>query len=330
MSPIAGYGHDIIIEYEMVLVDGSVVKVSEDENEDLYWANRGGGGGIGVITSLTFKVLQNPRPGAFTFLVGITNPEGKLGEWWVRFQDFLFDHPESYRFGGSTSPAGHSLVCLGPTEECVEILTDAGLLDEDLLDPTIPTMAIKDDGSVLCQSGDCSAPLPPYGIGLVRQFRTNGETQAYITCQAWLAGFWPWQTARTLDVCADLGVDGSYCECVVDAPVGPPCSWKSPTWLTCSEPEVIIAILQAASDPTSFFSRHGLDVTAPLVGTILPLGGLPESGGRVAGGHVLPRLEAKTIRALADLAALGVNVPLGNHLVHGASHYVPEDATAQP
>jgi FAD/FMN-containing dehydrogenase len=41
---------------DMVLADGSFVQVSEKENEDLFWAIRGGGGNFGVVTSFQFKL----------------------------------------------------------------------------------------------------------------------------------------------------------------------------------------------------------------------------------------------------------------------------------
>jgi len=39
----------------MVLADGSFVMVSAAENEDLFWAIRGGGGNFGVVTSFLFR-----------------------------------------------------------------------------------------------------------------------------------------------------------------------------------------------------------------------------------------------------------------------------------
>ena len=47
---------DNILSVDMVLADGRFVTASAKENDDLFWAIRGGGGNFGVVTSFKFKL----------------------------------------------------------------------------------------------------------------------------------------------------------------------------------------------------------------------------------------------------------------------------------
>jgi FAD binding domain/Berberine and berberine like len=75
---------DNLLEADMVLADGSFVTVNAHQNEDLFWAIRGGGGNFGIITSFTFQAhpVKNVFGGPTLWPIEKTN---EIMKWYHEF-----------------------------------------------------------------------------------------------------------------------------------------------------------------------------------------------------------------------------------------------------
>jgi FAD/FMN-containing dehydrogenase len=102
MTRTLGLSIDNLIEADVVLADGSFVTASEDQNDDLFWALRGGGGNFGVVTRFAFRLAAIPAVVAGPMLWPIDRGEEILS--WYR--DFLPTAPEELNawFGFLTVP----------------------------------------------------------------------------------------------------------------------------------------------------------------------------------------------------------------------------------
>jgi FAD/FMN-containing dehydrogenase len=90
----SGLSCDNLVSAEIVTADGRVLMASEDENQDLFWAIRGGSGNFGVATSLEFRLhpVKDIYGGPMFFDL---KDAGAV----LRFyRDFIADAPE--QFGG--------------------------------------------------------------------------------------------------------------------------------------------------------------------------------------------------------------------------------------
>lgn len=82
MMRTVGLSCDNLRSVEIVTADGMVRTASRDENLDLFWAARGGGRGLGVVTSLEFDLHPlGPDVAGALFLYPYDDAAGVLRAW---------------------------------------------------------------------------------------------------------------------------------------------------------------------------------------------------------------------------------------------------------
>ena len=82
---------DNLLSADVVLADGRFVKANADENPELFWALRGGGGNFGVVTSFTFKLhkIDMIYGGPMLYELG---EAAEVMEW---YRDFIVQAPDN-------------------------------------------------------------------------------------------------------------------------------------------------------------------------------------------------------------------------------------------
>jgi FAD/FMN-containing dehydrogenase len=86
-----GLACDNLLAAELVTWDGQIVRASEDENPELLWALRGGGGSFGVVTSLELQL----HPLGPEVLAGLALfAADRAGEVVRAFRDVMVDAPD--------------------------------------------------------------------------------------------------------------------------------------------------------------------------------------------------------------------------------------------
>jgi FAD/FMN-containing dehydrogenase len=81
---------DNLLSADLVLADGRFVTVSSEENVDLFWAIRGGGGNFGVVTSFLFR----SHPLSMVYAGPMLWPVEQATEMMQWYREFISQAPE--------------------------------------------------------------------------------------------------------------------------------------------------------------------------------------------------------------------------------------------
>jgi FAD/FMN-containing dehydrogenase len=82
---------DNLLSVDVVTADGRLLRASETDNSDLFWAVRGGGGNFGIVTSFEFR-LYPIEPVLMACLIAY--PESHAREVIAAWRDFMGTAPE--------------------------------------------------------------------------------------------------------------------------------------------------------------------------------------------------------------------------------------------
>ena len=85
-----GLAIDNLLEADVVLADGRFVTANAQQNSDLFWALRGGGGNFGVVTSFLFRL----HPVSTVYAGPMLWDADKAGDVLRWFRDFLPPQPD--------------------------------------------------------------------------------------------------------------------------------------------------------------------------------------------------------------------------------------------
>jgi hypothetical protein len=149
-----GLSVDNLLSVDMVGANGEFIRASEDENPDLFWGVRGGGGNFGIVTSFEFRLHPMRR----TVLGGqIMYPISRAREVLDVFNDYGPTSPDPLQMdcaivlppGNQPGVAGFSVCYSGPPSQADRALAPLRALGRPLVDDVRPM-----DYVALQKSGD--------------------------------------------------------------------------------------------------------------------------------------------------------------------------------
>jgi FAD/FMN-containing dehydrogenase len=153
-----GLSLDNVTAVDVVTADGALRQASADENPDLFWGVRGGGGNFGVVTSFEFQLHPMQR----SVLAGpIFYPIERARDVLTLYGDVAPDAPDDIQIdllmvrpaGGRPAMAGFGVCYSGPPERADRTLAPLRQLGTPALD-----MVGATDYVALQRSGDIDDP----------------------------------------------------------------------------------------------------------------------------------------------------------------------------
>ncbi|CAG8108813.1 unnamed protein product [Penicillium nalgiovense] len=108
-----GASIDHVMEVEVVLANSSIVRASDTENQDLFWAIKGAASGYGIVTE--FKVRTETEPGTavqYTYSMEFGNPK-KQAALFKSWQAFVSDPALTRKMASTLTVLENSMAISG-------------------------------------------------------------------------------------------------------------------------------------------------------------------------------------------------------------------------
>ena len=181
----AGLISDNILAATIVDANGDILHVSENENPDLLWAIRGGGGGnFGIITSYTFKIRPAPSQVGIFQIIWPWKQLDEVIDVWQRWSPSVDERLGTIleAFSKTNGLLRSQGIFLGPKAELEKLiapLKDVGsplkvFIDEVTLSEAIefwaPNEPLFDTQNTTWSSAWVEQTLPEEGIKAIRSF----------------------------------------------------------------------------------------------------------------------------------------------------------------
>jgi FAD binding domain/Berberine and berberine like len=136
-----GLACDNLISADVATADGQLLRTSAQENEDLFWSIRGGGGNFGVVTSLEYQL----HPVDLVLAGGLSYPLEVAPRVLRFYDDFAKTAPDELSTAASLglTPAGEPTVSIavcycGPIDEGERVLRPLRTFQSPVEDGILP------------------------------------------------------------------------------------------------------------------------------------------------------------------------------------------------
>ncbi|KAL4876765.1 FAD-binding domain-containing protein [Aspergillus karnatakaensis] len=172
LGPLHGMGADNALQFKVVTADGKLVIANDFQNQDLYWALRGGGGGtFGVVVEATVRTFPEVSAVQFELVANLTGENANRSIWEIT-REIAAILPQLKQADETTSAI--MIVAMAP---------DAAVLASSILFPTTADLQASENRLTgLMQS------LDTLGLPYSSQFTAYEKVSSYLTLPASLFG----------------------------------------------------------------------------------------------------------------------------------------------